>query len=219
MPYKVDLHVHTAGSPDGSLGAANLERMFASGGLHCIAITDHDTIDRALEIQKQFGTERIIVGEEITTLDGEMIGLFLKKAVLPGQSAIQTAEQIKTQGGLVYIPHPFETVRKGMRAEVLEQILPYIDIVETHNGRAMFQNYGRTARFWAEINNKAMVASSDAHGVIGWGRTCSILEAMPNQKTLVPLLRTATLIRAKVGFPGVLYPKFNRLRKRIKKHA
>ncbi len=219
MPFRVELHVHSSGSPDGSLAAGDFERMLASKDLDCIAVTDHDTIDMALEMQRQFGPERVIVGEEITTIDGEIIGLFLKQAIVPGQSAIQTARQIKEQGGLVYIPHPFETVRKGMQVEVLEQIIQDIDIVEAHNGRALFQNYGRTAHFWAETNHLAMAASSDAHGVIGWGRTCSILDDMPTKKTLIPLLRTARLMRGTVGFLGVLYPKFNRMRGRMKNHV
>lgn len=216
MPFRVDLHVHSVGSPDGSLNAAQIARMFKTEALHCVAITDHDTIQSALELQKQLGPERIIVGEEITTAEGEIIGLFLRQAVAPGLSAAETVRQIKEQGGLVYIPHPFETVRKGIMPDALNAIAGQVDIVEVYNGRAVFQDRGAEAKVWATAHDRAMAAGSDAHGHGGWGRTCSILEAMPTQKTLVPLLRTATLAHNRVGLRGILYPKFNRLRKRVR---
>jgi predicted metal-dependent phosphoesterase TrpH len=215
MPFRVDLHTHTIGSPDGALTAAHFRRMFRTGMLDCVAVTDHDSLGMAQKLQNQFGAERVIVGEEITTHDGEVIGLYLKNAIPAGLSAAEVVRRIKEQGGLVYIPHPFESVRKGIQLPVLEQIADSIDIIEVHNGRAIFQNRGRLAREWAGRQGMAMAASSDAHGAGGWGRTCSILEAMPTPQTLVTLLKKATLQQDTVGLRGILYPKFNRLRKRM----
>ena len=210
----IDLHTHSEGSPDGGLRLRDYARMLTSGTLQTIAITDHDDIAFAQSVQESLGNQ-IIVGEEITTKDGELIGLFLKARIMPGLSAHETAEAIKAQDGLVYIPHPFETVRKGIAQQTLDEIAELVDIVEVHNGRAIFQNRGAIAQTWAEAHSKAMAASSDAHGKRGWGKTFSIVTEVPRQSTLVSLLKSAELSRGTVGLRGVLYPKQNRLKRRL----
>lgn len=211
--YKIDLHTHSIASPDGSLDENHYRKMLDSGRLDCIAVTDHNTIAFAKELHTKLG-ERIIVGEEITTLDGEIIGLYLTKPIKPGMSAVDTARAVKEQGGLVCVPHPFETVRKGLQIAVLDAIADQVDIIEVRNGRAVFQNKSKQAEAWAAEHHVAGVASSDSHGWHGWGRTYTIVSELPTQDTLVKLLASATY---KVGLPGirgVLYPKLNRIRRR-----
>lgn len=215
--YKIDLHTHSAGSPDGGLQVRDYQRMLAAGGLNVIAVTDHDTIAFARKLHQQLG-EQIIVGEEISTAQGELIGLYLQDVVPAGLSAIETAKKIHAQGGLVYVPHPFETVRKGLSLEVLNQIVSEIDIVETHNGRAVFQNRSAVAERWAETHAVPGAASSDAHGRSGWGKTYSLVSELPTRKTLPKLLHAGSLRVGSPGVRGVLYPKMNRLRKKIR-HA
>jgi len=211
--YKVDLHTHSLASPDGSLDEADYRRMLESGGLDCIAVTDHNTVAFAQKLHDQLG-ERIIVGEEITTLEGELVGLYLKETVKPGMPALQTADAIKAQGGLVYVPHPFETLRKGLSLAALEQIAGLVDIIEIRNGRAVFQNKGRQAEAWAAGRGIPGAASSDAHGRHGWGKTYSVLEDVPTRTALTQLLVRATYHTGSPGLRGVLYPKFNRIRRR-----
>lgn len=211
----LDLHTHSEGSPDGSLRLKDYERMLQSGVLNAIAITDHDDISFAQNVREVLG-EQIIVGEEISTAEGELVGLYLTKRVEPGLSAHETAEAIKAMNGIVYVPHPFETVRKGISKRTLGGIAELVDIVEVHNGRAIFQNRGGLAQKWAEQNGKAMAASSDAHGKRGWGKTFSVVAETPRQSTLVSLLKSASLERGTVGLRGALYPKANRLRRRIR---
>ena len=150
MSYKVDLHTHSYGSPDGALRAAEYRRKLESGALDFIAITDHDRIDSALQIRGELDKlgDRIIIGEEISTADGELIGLYLTDLVPAGLSAVETTQAIRGQGGLVYVPHPFETVRSGMPEAVLGSIAEDVDIVETYNGRAAFQDCGAAATAW-----------------------------------------------------------------------
>ncbi len=212
--YKIDLHTHSVASPDGGLSVQDYQRMLASGLLDFIAVTDHDRIDFAQQLHKQL-VEQIIVGEEISTKEGELIGLYLTKQVMPGMSAIDTAKTIHAQGGLVYVPHPFETVRKGLPLAVLEQIASEVDIVETRNGRAVFQNRSTTAEAWATQHNAPKAASSDAHGKHGWGKTHSTVSKAPTKDTLPRLLRQAVFQVGSPGVRGVLYPKVNRLRKKI----
>lgn len=211
--YNIDLHTHSRRSPDGSLTFQDYKHMLESGPLGAIAITDHNQIDFAEAAQAKLG-EYIIVGEEVTTRDGEIIGLFLREVVPAGLSAAETVKRIKAQGGLVYIPHPFETMRKGITALALDGIANDVDIIETYNGRTL-QNRGSEAADWAIAHNKPGAASSDVHGLHGWGRTYSTLAEPPTRENLVHLLRSATYSTKPVSLLGRLYPKLNRLRRHL----
>lgn len=213
----IDLHTHSTGSPDGSLSLADYAQALSSS-LDYIAITDHDEIYRAQVIQKELGNQ-IIIGEEITTSEGELVGLFLTKRVLSGQSALATAKAIRAQGGLVYVPHPFETVRKGMPRSVLDTLADVVDIVEAHNGRAFFQNKGPLATTWARLHSKPVCASSDAHGRRGLGTTMTTVAAAPTAKNLVELLQNGRLITARPPLFSLLYPKLNRFRGTIRRKS
>lgn len=210
--YKVDLHTHSQASPDGGISPEQYAKALESEKLDFIAITDHDRIDFALGLQKALG-DKIIVGEEITTTQGEIIGLYLKQPISPGLSAKETAQMIHSQGGLVYIPHPFETVRRGIQLEVLDAIVELVDIIEVHNGRALAQNFGAKAATWAKLNNKAGAASSDAHGYKGLGYSYSILNEAPSRGALVSNVRMTALARRRAPLYTLLYPKLHRLSK------
>ncbi|HLC91542.1 MAG TPA: PHP-associated domain-containing protein [Candidatus Saccharimonadales bacterium] len=213
---KVDLHTHSIASRDGGIKPAQYKAVLESGQLDCIAVTDHNRIDMALELHKSLGS-KIIVGEEINTTDGELIGLFLSHKVEPGQHPRQTAEAIKAQGGLVYAPHPFETVRSGLSLKKLTGIGDLVDIVETLNGRAVFQNRGTQAAGWAKSRFKPMAASSDAHGYKGLGTTYTKLSEIPTANNLLSLLYKAQLVSKRPPLHTLLHPKFNRIRKRVGK--
>ncbi len=189
--------------------------MLKAGGLDAVAVTDHDRLDFALALRAELG-ERIIVGEEVTTTDGHVIGLYLKEPVLPGQSAAATADAIHAQGGLVYIPHPFDKFRTGVSHDVLDSMADKIDIVEAYNGRVILRAPAIRARHWAAARRLPTASSSDAHGRRGWGRTYSLISQMPQHKKLKLLLVKAELVGGAVGVRGRLYPKYNRLRKRLK---
>lgn len=211
--YAVDLHTHSYASPDGCLKAEDYKRILAAGRLHAIAVTDHDRIDAALLLRKQLG-DAIIVGEEISTTQGEIIGLYLTKPIPAGLTAAATVAAIRAQKGLVYIPHPFERLRHGVSATTLQTIAEQVDIIEIHNGRASLDAKPKQAVEWALQNKIAMAASSDAHGPIGWGKTASLIDAMPSRDSLASLLMHADFKKGKVGLRGRTYPKLNRLRKR-----
>lgn len=211
--HAVDLHTHSIASPDGALTEADYRRMLADGPLTAIAVTDHDTIAFAQELHEKLG-DAIIVGEEISSLDGEIIGLFLKKRVEPGLTAPATAHAIHSQGGLVCVPHPYERLRRGVSAETLEKIADKVDIIEIHNGRASPDARPKRAMTWAQQNHVAMMSSSDAHGWRGWGRTYAAVSQKPTRENLVKLLFHADFHKGFVGFHGRLYPKLNRLTKR-----
>jgi hypothetical protein len=213
LPVKIDLHTHSEASPDGALTEADYRRMLDSGKLDFIAVTDHNTADFAIGLRKRLG-DRIIVGEEIRTTQGEIIGLYLRETVPKLMSPADTVAAIREQGGLVCVPHPFEDVRRGLHRAALDAIADDIDMIEVHNGRAVFQNKSKQAYAWAALHDCRGVANSDSHASSGWGRTYTCIAKPPTRDTFVDLLQEAEYI---VGFPGlraVLYPKFNRLRKR-----
>jgi len=207
---RVDLHTHSQASPDGSLSTKDYQEMLASGGLDYIAVTDHDRIDFAQELQGELG-EQIIVGEEITTQQGEIIGLYLQQAIPAGLSTQETVQRIRKQGGLVYVPHPFETVRKGLSFASLNAIAKHVDIIEAYNGRSL-QNRSKQAAHWTQQYPVPGAASSDAHGPRGWGNTYSVITEPPTRETLISLLHSASHNTKSTGIIGRLYPKLNRLR-------
>lgn len=214
---KIDLHTHSSASPDGGITAKQYARLLEHGKLDVVAVTDHNNIEFAVQLQKELGEDKIIVGEEIMTTKGEIIGLFLTKVVKPGQSPLQTAQAIKAQGGLVYIPHPFETVRKGLQQEDLDAIAKDVDIIEAYNGRAILQNRTNRSIIWAQTHGKPIFASSDAHGPRGIGHTytTSAKKLLPTNAASV--LAEAHIVVARPPIGSLAYPKYHRLRKKIRR--
>ncbi len=214
--YKIDLHTHSSASPDGGLNQEQYDRAFSSGLLDCAAVTDHNRIDKAVALQQALGESRIIIGEEIMTTRGEIIGLFLERPVLAGLTPLATAQAIKAQNGIVYIPHPFEKVRRGLTAMALDEIADLVDIVEVHNGRAWLQNRGPRAAAWAKLHHKLRAASSDAHGVRGLGNGITVLSQVPTRDTLAKLLATGHLLTKPPHWRSLFYPKLHRLGKKLR---
>lgn len=212
--YKLDLHSHSQESPDGGLSLKNYQQAVSSKLVDYVAITDHNSIDFATQAQKILG-DCIIVGEEIMTNKGEIIGLYLKDRVSPGLSPLETIKRIKEQDGLVYIPHPFETMRHGLHPATLEEIADYIDIVEVYNGRASVQNRSAQTVVWAKLNRMTTAASSDAHGYKGLGRTYTTINGQPRRENILQLLSEGTNIAGRPPFQAFLYPKYHRIRKKL----
>ncbi len=213
--YKIDFHTHSVGSSDGGLSQTHYDRAFSAGLLDCVAVTDHNRIDVAVALQNALGPSRIIIGEEIMTTHGELIGLFLEKPILAGQTPRQTAQAIKDQGGFVYVPHPFEIVRHGLPNMVLEDIAELVDIVEVHNGRAWLQNRGPRAAAWAKLHRKLRAASSDAHGYRGLGSGITILSEIPSRETLSKLLAKGHMLTRPPHLRSLLYPKLHRMGRKL----
>ena len=215
---KVDLHTHSQASPDGGITLAQYKYVLDKGLLDVVAITDHNTITFALEAQQQLG-DSIIVGEEIMTTEGEIIGLFLNQVIEPMLSPEKTVHAIRSQGGIVYIPHPIETRRKGLPLATMDRLVKSIDIVEVYNGRVMQPSRSAQAIQWAKSHNIAGVASSDAHGVRGWGRAYSEIEGPLTEEACTMQFHNARIVCKDVGIIGRMYPSFHRTRKKFQKHV
>lgn len=218
MNFKVDLHTHSSLSHDGGISEEQYQKILNENILDFVAITDHNSIDLALKLHQALG-DRIIVGEEIMTTAGEIIGLYLNQTVPAGLSPDQTVQEIKKQNGIVYIPHPFETIRKGLHPQVLEELADKIDIIEICNGRAFAQNKSEQTVVWAKLNHKPGAASSDAHGIHGVGKTYSIVTEAPTRENIVGLIANSIPNAERPKIRAFLYPKYNKIRKKVKKNV
>lgn len=216
--YKIDLHTHSIYSRDGGITGEQYALLIEKEILDCIAITDHNETEFARTMANKFGT-KIIVGEEITTSDGEIIGLFLKKTVPKNLSAIQTVKQIREQGGVVYIPHPFEILRHGIKEGTLEKIIEDVDIIEVFNARARWRGEAERALACAQKYKKAMASSSDSHCRMGMGSSCSIIEKLPNAKTLASLLTEGNLVKQYAPALSYLCPAINKIMHKFIKYV
>ena len=191
---KADLHLHTDRSPDSLITPAKLVARCLDRGINCLAVADHNSIEGALAVQS-IAPFLVIVAEEVKSSQGEIIGLFLKEAILPGLSPEETVRRIKEQGGLVYLPHPFDRMRREpLRSAARENILSSIDIVEAFNSRTTFAADNTRARRFAEANGLAMSAGSDAHSLWEVGSTHVEMAEFETPQEFLDALRQGKIV-------------------------
>ena len=167
---RVDLHCHTRISFDCLSHPRDVLRVAAERGIDRLAITDHNEIDSALELHAA-APDRVLVGEEVKTREGfDVIGLFLTELIPRRTPALETCERIRAQGGVVYIPHPFDTARSGAGEHLLAGLVHLVDVVEVHNSRCLLESFNSRAADWADRNGKLSGAGSDAHTLAEIGR-------------------------------------------------
>jgi hypothetical protein len=178
----LDLHCHSSASFDSLASPARLVAKARRIGLTHLAITDHERIDGALRARDLAPDDiAIIVGEEVRSTEGDLIGLFLERAVPPGMSAAETAAAIHEQGGIVGLPHPFDRFRSsgGSRAAQqqrgLDALAASVDYVEVHNARA-YRDANPMAAAFAEAHGLPGTASSDAHSVMELGVAQTVVD-------------------------------------------
>lgn len=206
--FYLDLHTHSIVSYDGGIEASQYEKILNKNFV--VAVTDHNEVSFAKSLHEKLGS-KIIVGEEILTRDGEIIGLFLGKKIEKNLSVEEAIEQIRSQSGLVYIPHPLEKSRRGLSVSVLEKIANSIDIIEVFNGRLREPWLLKKAEMFALKYKIAQVSSSDAHGIRGVGNSFSIVNQLPTRDNLLDLLQNASLVKHRAPFVSFLDPTRNRL--------
>lgn len=177
----VDLHCHTRASFDCLSAPRAVVKAAADRGLTHLAITDHDRIDGALEARELAPAGlTVLVGEEIKTRDGDLICLFLERAIPPGLSAEETIAAAREQGALVGVPHPFDRLRGSLLREArMASIGPRVDWVETHNARVVGRGNERAEAFALE-NGLPGVAVSDAHSILEIGVAYTALDGDPS---------------------------------------
>jgi predicted metal-dependent phosphoesterase TrpH len=196
----VDLHSHTSASFDSLASPRAVVRAAASRGLTHLAITDHDRIDGALAAREMATREAlpltVLVGQEIRTRQGDLIGVFLERPIRSGLDAVEAIEDVRAQGGLVGIPHPFDRFRSSLLGTgEVDELAPLVDWVETHNARIMVGNGNQRAAEWALEHELPGVAVSDAHSVLEIGVAYVALDGDPSTADgLRDALATAELV-------------------------
>jgi glycosyltransferase involved in cell wall biosynthesis len=176
----VDLHMHTDHSPDCATPVEVLLRTARAQGLGAIAVTDHNEVSgafEALEKAERFGI-KVIIGEEVKTAEqGEVIGLFLQEKIPRGMTLAETVAEIKRQGGVVYVPHPFDRLHSVPDYEHLLTIIDDIDAIEIYNPRVAIGSFNEEAERFAAKYRILAGAGSDAHVAQGLG---SVRISMPD---------------------------------------
>jgi predicted metal-dependent phosphoesterase TrpH len=163
---RVDLHSHTMWSGDATTTPDELAEAVAESGIDVLCITDHGTINGAVELARSGALGcRVIVGEEVRTAAGEVIGLFLTERLPFGMKPADAVHAIRSQGGLVYVPHPFDPMRHCLAEDALEALAATggLDAVEALNAKVSLDHLNRRAAEFAATHGLAAGAGSDAH--------------------------------------------------------
>jgi predicted metal-dependent phosphoesterase TrpH len=192
-----DLHMHTDHSHDCAVPVADLLDYADAQGLGAIAITDHNVFAGAEEaVQLALGRDLVVIpGEEIKTERGEVIGLFLREKIERGLPMADTIGAIREQGGVVYLPHPFDRLHTIPDAPTLHRHLPEIDVFEVYNARLLFEGFNDEALRYARKYNLTMGAGSDAHVLQGVGTGLVRMRAFENAAEFLISLRSAEIVR------------------------
>ncbi len=186
---RVDLHLHSNYSHDGQSSLQELIDRSRECGLNRIALTDHNTVEGALELAR-VAPEMTIVGEEVKTREGEVIGLFITGRVAPYLMPEEVMDLIHEMGGLTYLPHPLDRRRANFRPERVVQLAGRIDIIETYNPWCEAGANAAAARLAVDLG-KVTATGSDAHGIQELGRSWMEIEQYKDPAGFLEKLRDA----------------------------
>ena len=165
---RVDMHSHTMFSGDSTTTLDEIEESVIESGIDILCVTDHNAIEGAVRLKQALesnGICRVIIGEEVRTHTGEIIGLFLNERIVFGDNAITTAQSIRAQGAVVYIPHPFDPMRRNITEASLIELCDagLVDAIEGHNSKTSLASLNKRASAFAVQRNIPIGSGSDAH--------------------------------------------------------
>jgi glycosyltransferase involved in cell wall biosynthesis len=205
----VDLHMHTDHSPDCATPVDSLLDTAKRVGLGAIAITDHNEVSGALEARERADGIKVIVAEEVKTADqGEVIGLFIEEKIPRGMTLQETIAEIRRQGGLVYVPHPFDRMHAVPDYEHLLDVVGDIDAIEVFNPRVAFSAFNEEAARFAAKYRIVAGAGSDSHVVQGLGSVKIRMRDFDGPEEFLESLRDADIVRKRQSLLYVQALKF-----------
>jgi glycosyltransferase involved in cell wall biosynthesis len=205
----VDLHMHTDHSHDCVTPVEVLLATAKARGLGAIAVTDHNEISGALEAREKASGIKVIVGEEVKTADqGEVIGLFIEERIPRGLTLAETIAEIKRQGGIVYVPHPFDRMHAVPDYEHLLGVLGDVDAIEVFNPRVAIQEFNEEAARFAAKYRIPAGAGSDAHVAQGLGSVRIRMPDFEGPQEFMEALRAADIVRTPASLLYVQALKF-----------
>ena len=164
------MHSHTMWSGDSTTTPDEIRDAVIAAGLDVVCITDHNAINGAVQLSNSLPC-RVVIGEELKTHAGEIIGLFLSERVPIGVQPRDAAELIRAQGGLVYVPHPFDPMRRNLAEPAMRDLAEagLIDAIEVINAKTSLSSLNRRAAEFANEHDLAAGAGSDAHVPLALG--------------------------------------------------
>jgi predicted metal-dependent phosphoesterase TrpH len=188
---RLELHCHTIYSKDSLLSPTKLLLACQRKSIDRVAITDHNTITGAIHAHK-LDPERVIIGEEIMTTQGELLAFFVQEEVPAGLSPQDAINRLRDQGAFIDVSHPFDRFRGGSweTADLME-ILPSVDAIETFNSRCISSSGNQTAQDFARQHSILSTVGSDAHTVYEIGKATLILGEFQDAESLKTALPTA----------------------------
>ena len=193
-----DLHVHSSYSKDCVSPVEAILETAREIGLGALAIADHNETKGAfLARDLAQGDPFIIVAEEVKTAEGEVIGLFLEEPIPPALSFDRTLSLIKEQGGLVYVPHPFDALRTTPSYRALVDNLHRIDVIEIYNAKVALSSFNLSAERFAAKYNIVAGAGSDAHVLQGLGTAMLRMPRFTDATSFMAALWEADIIARK----------------------
>jgi predicted metal-dependent phosphoesterase TrpH len=196
---EVDLHMHTDHSGDCATPVDVLINTARDRNLGAIAITDHNEVSGALEARKlaeELGDIKVIVAEEVKTAEqGEVIGLFLEEKIPKGLTMAETIREIRAQGGLVYVPHPFDRFHSVPDYEHLLDIVEEIDLLEVFNPRVAVTAFNVEAVRFATKYRIVPAAGSDSHVAQGLGSVRQRIHDFDGPAEFLEAMRDADITR------------------------
>ncbi len=193
-----DLHMHTSWSHDCQIPVEELLDHAEAEALGAIAVTDHNVFGGAREaVELARGRDLVVIpGEEVKTADqGEVIGLFLSEEIPRGLSFGETVDAIRAQGGIVYLPHPFDRLHAIPEPATLHRHLAKVDVLEVYNARLLFEAYNDEALRFARKYDLTMGAGSDAHVLQGVGTGAVRMRAFDGPEEFLVSLRSGQVLR------------------------
>ncbi len=205
----VDLHMHTDHSPDCATPVDTLLETAKRVGLGAIAITDHNEVSGALEARERANGIKVIVAEEVKTADqGEVIGLFIEEKIPRGMTLQETIAEIRRQGGLVYVPHPFDRMHAVPDYENLLAVVEDVDAMEVFNPRVAFSAFNEEAARFAAKYRIVAGAGSDSHVAQGLGSVKIRMRDFDGPEEFLESLRDADIVRKRQSLLYVQALKF-----------
>lgn len=161
---RVDCHAHTMWSGDCTTTPEEVHESIAETAIDVLCITDHNATAGAERLQHELPC-RVIVGEELRVGQGEVIGLFLSERIPQGLTPLDAARRIRDQGGVVYLPHPFDPMRNCLRPHEIDELVAadLVDAVEGYNGKTSLRSLNQQAIDYGHTHDLAVGAGSDAH--------------------------------------------------------
>jgi hypothetical protein len=185
---RVEFHCHTHASNDSLTTPQQLVETCRQKGIDRVVITDHNTTAGALQA-KALDPERVIVGEEIKTTQGELLAAYVQEEIPPRLTPMETIQRLRNQGAFISVSHPFDHQRYGWQVHELMEILPLVDAIEVFNARCYNPVYNTQAQNFARQHNLAVTVGSDAHAAFELGKATLVLPSFGNAEELKSIIR------------------------------